>query len=115
MSTQNYVKPEPKLRYPSSFLFGMACGFTTQMWMRMYTLEPLAARPLHYVRAALLAGITLWYWDYWRRCAMEHVLEREDRLKYYQTVQSMNHHMRIGDEDSISNLTEYLAGATTRV
>eukprot|EP00354_Favella_ehrenbergii_P011261 CAMPEP_0170455266 /NCGR_PEP_ID=MMETSP0123-20130129/3289_1 /TAXON_ID=182087 /ORGANISM="Favella ehrenbergii, Strain Fehren 1" /LENGTH=57 /DNA_ID=CAMNT_0010718349 /DNA_START=187 /DNA_END=360 /DNA_ORIENTATION=+ len=57
----------------------------------------------------------MWYWDYWRRCALEHVLEREDRIKYYQTVQALNANTRVGDEDSLSNLTEYLSGSTTRV
>ena len=105
----------PRLRYPNSFLFGAACGFAVQGGMRQFTMEPLAARPLAYVKFALVAGSMMWYWDYWRRAALEHILEREDKLKYYTTVQAMNHNMRIGDEDQISNLTEYLAGSSTRV
>ena len=113
MSEQQAEQPRPK--YPNSFLFGMSVGFTVQATMRQYTMEPLAARPLAYVRAALMAGAMMWYWDYWRRCALEHVMEREERFKYFQQVQSLNYHMRVGDEDSTSNLTEYLAGSSTRV
>jgi len=83
--------------------------------MRQYTMEPLAARPFAYIKMAVTAGAMMWYWDYWRRCALEQVMEREDRVRYYQTMQAMNFHMRVGDEDDISNLTEYLAGATTRI
>ena len=103
------------MKYPNSFAFGAACGFTVQAFTRQYTCEPLAARPLSYLRLAVIGGTAMWYWDYWRRCALEHVLEREDRVKYYTTTQALNFNLRVGDEDSMSNLTEYLAGSSTRV
>ena len=83
--------------------------------MRPYTMESLSARPLSYLKIGLIFGTTMWYWDYWRRTALEHVLEREDKLRYFKTMQAINHNLRVGDEDEISNLTEYLAGASTRV
>ena len=81
---------------------------------RRFVSEPLAARPLQYVKAGLAVGSVIWYWDYWRRVALESVLEREDKLKYFQTMQAMNANLRVGDEEEISNLTEYLASSTTR-
>ena len=83
--------------------------------MRPYTMEALSARPLSYLKVGLIFGSVMWYWDYWRRAALEHVLEREDKLRYFKTMQAINHNLRVGDEDEISNLTEYLAGASTRV
>ena len=49
-------------------------------------MEPLAARPLAYVRFALVAGMTMSYMDWWRRCTLESVMESEDKLKYYTTI-----------------------------
>ena len=42
--------------------------------MRPHTMEPLSARPLAYVKSALIFGTAVFYWDYWRRTALEHVL-----------------------------------------
>ena len=105
----------PAKKYPSSFLFGFVTGCCVQAGMRPYTMEPFSARPLSYLKIGLAFGVTMWYWDYFRRVALEHVLEREDKFRYHRTVQAMNHHMRIGDEDEMTNLTEYLAGSSTRV
>ena len=77
-------------------------------------MESLSARPLAYIKTGLCFGFVVFYWDYFRRNALEKVMESEDRLRYYQTMQAINHNMRVGDEDEISNLTEYLAGSTTR-
>ena len=115
MSRQMTLEEQPRLKYPNSFLFGMASGFSIQYALRRYTVEPLAARPLSYIKFALMGGVMMWYWDYWRRVAMENVLESEDRYRYYQQMQSLNHHMRVGDENEINNLTEYLASSTTRM
>ena len=65
---------QPRLKYPNSFMFGASCGFAVQAGMRQFTMEPLAARPLAYVKMMLIAGSTMFYWDYWRRTALEHVL-----------------------------------------
>ena len=45
---------------------------------------------------------------------MEDVMRAEERAKYYKTVKAMNTSIRYGEEDEISNLTEYLAGSTVR-
>ena len=89
-------------------------GISVQAFMRPHTMEPLSARPLSYLKMGLTFGLMMSYWDYFRRTMLEHVLEREDKLRYYKTLQAVNHNLRIGDEDDLSNLTEYLAGSTTR-
>ena len=114
MSEQQAPEEQPRLKYPNSWLFGAATGISVQAASRQYLMEPLAARPLSYLKFAFWGGMMMGYWDYWRRTALEHILEREDKLRYYHTIQAMNAHMRIGDEDETTNLTEYLAGATTR-
>ena len=78
-------------------------------------MEPLAARPLSYIKSAACVGFIMFQWDYFRRNMMEAVLVGEDKMKYHTTMSAINHNLRVGDEDEISNLTEYLAGATTRV
>ena len=77
-------------------------------------MEPLAARPLQYLKMGVIFGASLWYWDYWRRIMMENVMEGEDKYRYWQQMQGINFTLRVGDEDEISNLTEYLASTTTR-
>ena len=101
-------------KYPNSFLFGMSIGFTASAYTRYYQGEPLSARPLTYLKAMLGFGLFTWHWDYFRRNALENVLEGEQRMKYYTTMEAINHNLRVGDEDEITNLTEYLAGSTTR-
>ena len=90
-------------------------GVVVQATMRPHTMEPLSARPFAYLRTGLTFGVIISYWDYFRRTMLEHVLEREEKLRYYKTLQAVNQNLRIGDEDDLSNLTEYLAGSTTRV
>ena len=109
---QQQVAPAPK--YPNSFLFGVASGFTASAWARYYQGEPVSARPLTYLKTMIGFGVIMWQWDYFRRNALENVLEGEDKMKYYTTMQAINHNLRVGDEDEITNLTEYLAGSTTR-
>ena len=113
---QAVAKPEQKkLKYPNAWLFGGAVGFTIQAGMRQFTMEPLAARPFAYLRFIIITGAVFGYMDWSRRCMLEYVLEKEDKLRYFTTIQAMNMHMRVGDEDETSNLTEYLAGTTTRL
>ena len=106
--------PASPPKYPNSFLFGMASGFTASAYARHYMGEPLCARPLTYLKAMFTFGAIMWHWDYFRRNMLEQVMEGEDRMKYYTTMQAINHNLRVGDEDEITNLTEYLAGSTTR-
>ena len=77
--TQTLTPP----KYPNSFLFGFCLGASVEGFMRKYTMEPLAARPLHYVRTGLILGGVIWYWDYWRRCIMENVMQGEEKYRYY--------------------------------
>ena len=105
---------QPRLKYPNSFLFGASIGVCINAFARQYSHEPLSARPLTYVKNALAFGAVVFYWDYWRRTALEHVLQREDQMRYFQTMHAANNNLRVGDEDDLSNLTEYLAGSTTR-
>ena len=62
----------------------------------------------------LTFGLIMFQWDYLRRNMLEHVLEREEKMKYYTKMQGINFNLRVGDEDEITNLTEYLASSTTR-
>ena len=77
-------------------------------------MEPLSARPFSYLRVGLFFGFAFHYWDWCRRVAMEDVMRSEQKQKYFKTVKAMNGNIRFGEEDEISNLTEYLAGSTLR-
>ena len=46
-------------------------------------MEPLAARPLHYIKMGLMFGAAIWYWDYLRRVMIESTMEAEDKMRYY--------------------------------
>ena len=102
-------------KYPNSFLFGFVTGNCMVAQTRRFLVEPLCARPLQYVKVGLVMGSIVWYYDYWRRVALEQVLKREDVLRVNLMLQAANVNMRVGDEDEISNLTEYLASTSTRV
>eukprot|EP00352_Strombidinopsis_acuminata_P004083 CAMPEP_0176379546 /NCGR_PEP_ID=MMETSP0126-20121128/30436_1 /TAXON_ID=141414 ORGANISM="Strombidinopsis acuminatum, Strain SPMC142" /NCGR_SAMPLE_ID=MMETSP0126 /ASSEMBLY_ACC=CAM_ASM_000229 /LENGTH=85 /DNA_ID=CAMNT_0017742371 /DNA_START=90 /DNA_END=347 /DNA_ORIENTATION=+ len=84
------------------------------MAIRALTHEPLSARPFSYLRLGLFFGATISYYDYWRRNALEDVLHIEAKHRYYTQMKAVNSAVRFGEEDDITNLTEYLAGATTR-
>ena len=92
----------------------MVSGATLQLVMRGGTMEPLSARPFSYLRVALVCGTIACWYDYSRRVAMEDVMRAEQRQQYYRRVKAMNANVRFGEEDEITNLTEYLAGKTTR-
>ena len=77
-------------------------------------MEPLSARPFSYARVGLVMGLTISYWDYWRRTALQEVLVAEQKQRYHQQVKAINASVRYGEEDDIQNLTEYLAGYTLR-
>lgn len=38
--------------------------------------------PFSYLGSGLVVGAAFWYFDYWRRCATEEMLYKEDRRKY---------------------------------
>ena len=102
-------------KYPNSALFGFCCGATLEAQVRKYTMEPLAARPLQYLKMGLIFGGAIWYWDYLRRVMIEDTMKGEEKMRYYKNLRAINFNMRVGDEDEISNLTEYLASTTTRM
>jgi|NorSeaMetagenome_1021524.scaffolds.fasta_scaffold93204_1 hypothetical protein len=102
-------------KYPNAFLFGFVSGGCLEMFIRFGTLEPMSARPFAYLRGAFTFGVCLSYYDWWRRCALEEVMIAEERQQYFKTLKAINKNVRYGEEDEIGNLTEYLAGSTTRV
>jgi hypothetical protein len=102
-------------RYPNAFLYGFVSGAMIQLAARAGTMEPLCARPFSYLRLGLVFGVSISYWDYWRRTAMQQVMYGEERQKYHKTVKAINNSVRYGEEDDIQNLTEYLAGYSLRV
>ena len=46
---------------------------------------------------------------------MQEVMTAEDKTQYYKQMKAMNSSIRYGEENDIVNLTDYLAGHTTRV
>ena len=93
----------------------MVTGATLQLVLRGGTMEPLSARPFSYLRLGLAFGVIASWYDYSRRVAMEDVMRAEQRQQYHRRVKAMNANVRFGEEDEITNLTEYLAGKTTRL
>ena len=102
-----------KVKYPNSFVFGFASGILLQICTRAATYEPLSARPFSYITVGLVLGSGMWYYDYWRRRAMDEVMYAEQRRNYHYTVKAMNR-VRHGEEEEIVNLVEYLATTTVR-
>ena len=71
------------IKYPNAFTFGFVTGGVFQMAVRALTHEPLSARPFSYLRFGFFFGITISYYDYWRRNALEDVLHIEAKQRYY--------------------------------
>ena len=71
------TEEQPKLKYPSPFLFGLVTGSTLVALTRTATMEPLCARPFAYMRVGLFFAFTLSWWDHTRRVAMEDVMRAE--------------------------------------
>lgn len=99
--------------YPNSFLFGVFCGVFLNMGARMGSYEPLHARPFSYITTGLVLGFGMYYYDYWRRKAIEEVMVAEERFRYHRTLKALNQ-VRAGEEDEITNLIEYLSNSTVR-
>ncbi len=68
------------------------------MMTRLATYEPLAASnynfidnicagPFSYLATGAVLGVSIWYYDYWRRRAIEEVLYAEEKRRYHR-----NHH-----------------------
>ena len=103
----------PLNSYPNAFRFGCVAGVVMNLAGRPLNHEPLAARPFSYVRTALFFGMAFSFYDYWRRNALEDCLYSEEKQRYFMMVKGMNN-LRYGEENDLTNLTEYLGRATTR-
>jgi hypothetical protein len=99
--------------YPNSFLYGTTAGIVLNIISRIGTHEPLSARPFSYISTGLVLGFSIWYYDYWRRRAMEEVMIGEESRKRQYTLKALNH-VRVGEEEEITNLMEYLTSSTVR-
>ncbi len=53
------------------------------MITRAATYEPMAARPFSYLATGAVVGFSMWYYDYWRRRAIEEVLYADERRRYH--------------------------------
>ncbi len=63
-------------------IFGFATGILLNVTTRAATYEPLAARPWSYLATGVFFGVTIWYYDYWRRRAIEEILYADERRRY---------------------------------
>ena len=66
-----------------SALFGFVAGVILNVATRAASYEPLAARPWSYLATGAVLGVSIWYYDYWRRRAIEEVLYAEERRRYH--------------------------------
>ena len=95
------------------------------MVTRVATYEPMAARPFSYLATGAVVGFSMWYYDYWRRRAIEEVLYADERRRYHRNdfshyilliieqLRAINR-VRIGEENEVLNLVEYLTNTTVR-
>ena len=106
-TTAHYIK------YPGSFTYGFVSGCVVSMLARRAMWEPLCARPFGYLTVGFTFGMMFKYWDWHRRVAVEQVLMAEDDARYFNTLKGLNK-ARVGEEDELGNLTEYLSTSTVR-
>ena len=45
--------------------------------------------PFSYLGSGLVVGAAMWYFDYWRRCATEELLYKEDRRRYSSKIRDL--------------------------
>ena len=94
------------------------------MVSRAATYEPLSARPWSYLSTGLVLGVGIWYYDYWRRRAIEEVLYADERRRYHrmnklysltivEQLKAINR-VRIGEEHEVTNLIDYLTNSSVR-
>ena len=103
----------PSIRYPNAFLYGAVLGTTLNMAVRKAIWEPLRARPLNYLTVGIGFGLAFKYLDYHRRLSVEQVLIAEDQARYFNIVRAVNN-SRVGEEDEMGNLVDYLSNQTVR-
>ena len=69
--------------------------------------------------------MSIWYYDYWRRRAIEEVLYADEKRRYHSNILSTHlthiivqlkamNRVRVGDEHDVQNLVEYLTNQTVR-
>ena len=114
MEEQQQVQQQPKISYPGSMLYGMTCSILLGIFTRRAAMEPLSARPFTYLKHGVILGLALKMFDHNRRLALEQVMIAEDDAKYFGLVKAVNS-ARVGEEEELGNLTEYLSTSTTRV
>uniref|UniRef100_A0A7S3IKU0 Uncharacterized protein n=1 Tax=Strombidium inclinatum TaxID=197538 RepID=A0A7S3IKU0_9SPIT len=100
--------------YPSAFRYGVSFGVMIQLITRVATKEPLYVRPFSYLTVGLTMGFVMSYFDWWKRRATEEILYKQDENKYHNMVRAMNN-VRVGEEEEITHMVEYLKGTSTRV
>ena len=83
------------------------------MASRMGSHEPLHARPFSYITTGLTLGVMIFYYDYWRRRAIEEIMYAEEKHKYHYTLRALDK-VREGEENEITGLVEYLSNFSTR-
>ena len=71
-------------------MFGFVSGVLLNVVTRAGTYEPLAARPWSYLSTGMTLGVAIWYYDYWRRRAIEEVLYGEERRRYHCKYQCLS-------------------------
>lgn len=97
----------PKVKYHNGFVVGAILGLNLQMGVRAMSREPLSARPIAYPLTMLGFGAFFFWYDYWRRCALEEIMICESERRYTDYAFAMNR-IRIGDEENQGGVMEYL-------
>ena len=69
--------------------------------------------PFSYLATGFVFGVGVWYYDYWRRKAVQEIMYEEERKNYHFTLRALNK-VRIGEEEEIGNLVDYLANTTVK-
>jgi hypothetical protein len=84
------MSDKPTLKFPNAWLFGFTSGVVLNMFTRFATQEPLCARPFSYLRTGAFLMVSIGYYDWWRRQAMQEVMQAEERARYYKQLKAMN-------------------------
>lgn len=58
-------------------------------------------------------GFIIWYYDYWRRRAVEEILYSDERRRYHHQLKAINR-VRIGEEHEVTNLIDYLTNSSVK-
>ena len=108
------MSEEVRHKYPSAFRYGFGMGVCLQLVTRVVLKESYRSRPFSYLTVGLSTGFIFMYYDWFKRKAIEDVLYGEEEAQYHNMVKAMNN-VRVGEEEEIENMVDYLTGTTTRV